>query len=38
VVSLARERRQGALYNRAFAEHVSCVEVRPLPLELGAGI
>jgi protein-tyrosine phosphatase len=38
VVSLLRERRQGALYNKAFAEYVSCVEVRPLQLELGAGI
>ena len=38
VVGLLRERRQGALYNKAFAEYVSCAEVRPLQLELGAGI
>jgi protein-tyrosine phosphatase len=38
VVSLLRERRQGALYNKAFAEYLSCVEVRPLQLDLGAGI
>jgi len=38
VVSLLREKRRGALYNKAFAEYVSCVEVRPLQPELGAGI
>jgi protein-tyrosine phosphatase len=38
VVSLIRERRQGALYNKAFAEYVAAVEVRPLRLEFGAGI
>ena len=38
VVCLLRERRQGALYNKAFAEYVSCTEVQPLQPELGAGI
>jgi len=38
VVSLLRERRQGALYNKAFADYVSCAEVRPLQFDLGAGI
>jgi len=36
VLSLLRERRQGALYNISFSEYVRCVEVRPLQLELGA--
>jgi protein-tyrosine phosphatase len=38
VVSLIREKRQGALYNKAFAEYIAAVEVRPLQLEFGAGI
>lgn len=38
VVSLLREKRQGALYNRSFAEYVSCAEVSPLQVELGVGI
>jgi len=38
VVSLLRERRQGALYNKAFADYVCCAEIRPMQLELGAGI
>ena len=29
VVSLLRERRQGALYNKAFAEYVCCAEISP---------
>ena len=38
VVTLIREKRQGALYNKAFAEYIVSVEVRPLRLEFGAGI
>jgi protein-tyrosine phosphatase len=38
VVSLLRERRQGALYNKAFADYVCCAEIRPMQLDLGAGI
>jgi len=38
VVNLLREKRQGALYNKSFADYVSCAEVRPLQLDLGAGI
>ena len=38
VVRLLREKRQGALYNKAFAEYVCCAEVHPLQFELGAGI
>ncbi len=38
VVSLLRERRQGALYNKAFADYVCCAEVRPMQFDLGAGI
>jgi protein-tyrosine phosphatase len=38
VVSLLRERRQGALYNKAFAEYVCCAEIGPVQVDLGAGI
>ncbi len=38
VVALIRNRRQGALYNRTFAEYVSCVEVHSLESDIGAGI
>ena len=38
VVTLIRDKRQGALYNRTFADYVSCAEVHPLGYELGAGI
>jgi protein-tyrosine phosphatase len=38
VVCMIRERRQGALYNKVFAQYLQAVEVRPLLLESGAGI
>jgi protein-tyrosine phosphatase len=38
VVTLIRSRRQGALYNKTFAEYVSCAEVYPAEPELGGGI
>jgi protein-tyrosine phosphatase len=38
VVTLIRSRRQGALYNRTFAEYVSCAQVQPMESEFGAGI
>jgi protein-tyrosine phosphatase len=38
VVTLIRDKRQGALYNKIFAEHVSCAEVNPLGYEFGGGI
>jgi protein-tyrosine phosphatase len=38
VVALIRDKRQGALYNKTFAEYVSCAEVYPLESEFGAGI
>ena len=38
VVSLIREKRHGALYNKAFAEYIIAVQVHPLQFELGAGI
>jgi protein-tyrosine phosphatase len=38
VVSLIRERRKGALYDKAFAEYIAAVQVYPLKPEFGAGI
>jgi protein-tyrosine phosphatase len=38
VVSLIREKRHGALYNKAFAEYIIAMQVHPLQLEFDAGI
>jgi len=38
VVALIREKRHGALYNKAFAEYLHAVQINPVEVDSGAGI